>query len=84
MADLLKLKGADAAIVCVDGDYEATSVFSNLTNYWPLVARGGIMFGDDFIADWPGVVRAVQLFAEKIGVRPEVSVNKWILRKGAQ
>jgi hypothetical protein len=70
-------------LVYIDGDHEATAVFADLTNYWPLVAPGGVMFGDDFIADWPGVVRAVQLFAEKVGLRPEVSANKWILRKSA-
>ena len=50
-------------------------------NYWPLVAPGGVMFGDDFVAEWPGVVQAVKLFASKLGVQPELMGEKWILRK---
>jgi len=81
-ARLLEELKLQAQLVYIDADHEATSVYNDLTNYWPLVAPGGTMFGDDFIADWPGVVRAVQMFAAKLGVQPEIDGNKWIIRKG--
>lgn len=80
-ARLLAHLGLRPDLIYIDADHEATSVYSDLTNYWPLLAPGGVVFGDDFIADWPGVVRAVEMFASKLGQKPEIDGIKWILRK---
>ena len=73
--------GLAAELIYIDGDHEGTAVYADLMNYWPLLSPGGAMFGDDFVAEWPGVVQAVKLFASKLGVQPELMGEKWILRK---
>lgn len=77
LADL----GLKADMIYIDGDHEGTAVYTDLANYWPLLREGGIMFGDDFVAEWPGVVQAVRLFAEKLGTKPMLMGEKWAIRK---
>lgn len=80
-ARMIGALGLTAELIYIDGDHEGTAVYSDLINYWPLVAPGGVMFGDDFLAEWPGVVGAVRLFADKIGLPFELIGEKWIIRK---
>ncbi|MDA0240654.1 MAG: class I SAM-dependent methyltransferase [Proteobacteria bacterium] len=77
----LQEAGTQADLVYIDADHEAASVYLDISNYWQLVKPGGALFGDDYLGDWPGVVRAVQLFGEKISVEPEIFGEKWLLRK---
>jgi len=80
-AQMIGSLGLTAELIYIDGDHEGTAVYADLMNYWPLLTPGGVMFGDDFVAEWPGVVNAVKLFANKVGVQPELLGEKWIIRK---
>lgn len=49
--------GAD--MVFIDGDHLYESVRRDIEIWRPLVAKGGLMSGHDYMQYWPGVVRAV-------------------------
>ena len=54
-----------------------------MNDYWQLVRPGGVMFGDDYLGNWPGVVQAVKMFGEKIGMTPKIFEEKWVFQKEA-
>lgn len=82
-AAVLRHHGVLADIVYVDAAHEHDAVAADLAAYWPLVKPGGVMFGDDYTAGWPGVVSAVTEFAAARGLRVDVSGVLWTLRKAA-
>ncbi len=72
-----------ADLVYIDASHDADDVYSDLVNYWDLLRIHGVMFGDDWRAEWHGVISAVTRFArEKEGVANlELAGDKWVLRK---
>ena len=80
----LKENSVQAPLIYIDADHEAVNVYSDISNYWELVSPGGGLFGDDFVPAWPGVIRAVQMFAEKRELRLQTYGEKWLLRKDAE
>ena len=77
----LKQNSVQAPLIYIDADHDAVNVYSDISNYWELVSPGGALFGDDFVSAWPGVARAVILFAEKKELRVQTYGEKWLLRK---
>ena len=80
----LKENSVQAPLIYIDADHDAVNVYSDISNYWELVSPGGALFGDDFVSAWPGVSRAVKLFAEKKELRLKTYGEKWLLRKDAE
>lgn len=79
---LLNAHGIKADLVYIDGSHEHFDPYEDMKAYWPLVAPGGIMFGDD--VNWPGVATSYYRFFLESGLpfRPEiVDKNFWIIRK---
>jgi hypothetical protein len=74
-------RNVQADLVYIDASHEEEDVCADLEAYWPALREGGVMFGDDFVADWPGVVRATREFAEKNGISLEEHDGFWVLRK---
>ena len=67
-----------ADLIYIDGSHDYEDVVADLKSYWPLVNDGGIMFGDDYNPEqWPGVVKAVDEFSDKI----KQEDGFWILTK---
>jgi len=64
-AALLKKKGIKAELIYIDGSHETLDVYNDLEAYWPLLAPGGIIFGDDW--GWESVSTAVKAFSAQIG-----------------
>ena len=54
------------ALVLIDASHEYEDVRADIAAWWPKVALGGTLAGDDY--DWPGVQRAVD---EAFGARVE-------------
>lgn len=71
----------NADLIYIDGSHEYEDCYNDLRAYWPLVAPGGVMFGDDF-RSFPGVFAAVIRFAheQNLGVKESADHNFWILR----
>lgn len=67
-----------ADLIYIDGSHDYEDVVADLQSYWPLVKDGGIMFGDDYNTGlWPGVVKAVDEFSDRI----KIEDGFWILNK---
>ena len=58
--------------------HEEQAVYRDLSNYWSLLAAGGVILGDDF-AKYPGVRRAAQRFAQVSGARSQDLGDKFVL-----
>ncbi|HEX3862567.1 MAG TPA: class I SAM-dependent methyltransferase [Stellaceae bacterium] len=67
-------------LIYLDASHDYEDVVADVAAYWPLVAPGGALFGDDFTQGWPGVVRAVSEFSETLGIAAAVDGDKWVLR----
>jgi predicted O-methyltransferase YrrM len=80
-ARILSRLGLVPDLVYIDGAHDAISVYSDISAHWPLLRPGGVMFGDDYLGDWMGVVTAVNRFADKLGQKPQIVGEKWILQK---
>lgn len=71
-----------ADLIYVDASHEYADVDADVRTYWACLRPGGVMFGDDFTDNWPGVKKAVLEFAYANGAALEVRDNNfWILRK---
>lgn len=49
----LAQQGIRAEMIYIDGSHDEPDVRADLDNYWPLLADGGYLFGDDI--NWPSV-----------------------------
>jgi hypothetical protein len=73
---------ADA--IYIDAGHEYEDVLADIKGFWKLVKPGGVMFGDDYILGWIGVVRAVHDFADEHGLAVNSSFyHKWLFEKHA-
>ncbi|WOO39842.1 class I SAM-dependent methyltransferase [Rubellicoccus peritrichatus] len=77
----LKKRNITSKLIYIDGSHEEADVYADLTAYWPLLEVGGVIFGDDYDAFWPGVIISVNRFAVENGLEAEVGDGFWQLRK---
>lgn len=63
---VLKHYGVRADMVYLDASHDYDSVFKDLVNWYDILKKGGIIFGDDYgnTVAWPGVKSAVDDFAQ--------------------
>lgn len=79
-ARLLAKQGVVADLCYVDGSHEINDVYADLQAYWPLVRKGGVMFGDDLA--FPGVMLDTNRFCIERGLKMTVeSDNFWVITK---
>ena len=69
-----------AQLIYIDADHTCEGCYADLCSYWPLVTKGGIMWGDDYRM-FPGVFAAVDHFAKERGLAVEERAPHWIIRK---
>ena len=71
-----------AQMIYIDASHEEDDVYRDLNNYYELLENNGILFGDDYQKDWPGVINSVNRFAEEKNLPLEIiSNNFWVLKK---
>lgn len=80
-AAVLAEKGLRPELIYIDAAHDEAAVWRDLSNYWPLLAPGGVLLGDDF-ANYPGVRRAAMRFALEHGLTLEDCGDKFVLRAG--
>lgn len=79
-ARLLRSKGVVADLIYIDGSHEWPDAYLDMEEYWKLLRRGGIMFGDDI--RFPGVGRSVMHFDSVMGTDADIVDNNfWVIRK---
>ena len=80
-AVILTNRGISAKLIHIDAAHEYDSVMRDIKLYWSLLEPGGCLIGDDYLAMWPGVVRAADEFAESIRQPLIISHPKWLIKK---
>lgn len=77
-----KYHNITAQMIYIDASHEEDDVYRDLNNYYELLENNGILFGDDYQKDWPGVINSVNRFAEEKNLPLEIiSNNFWVLKK---
>jgi predicted O-methyltransferase YrrM len=79
-------KFADNSVeaVFIDASHDHGNVIKDIEAWYPKVAPGGILGGHDHIDSWPGVITAVQEFAERYAYKDEIQFSDssvWYIRK---
>lgn len=74
-------KQIQADLIYLDAGHSYEEVLRELHAYWELLNPGGALMGDDFVATWPGVIRAVTEFASIIKVPGQHYKGKFIFTK---
>lgn len=80
-ARLLRGLGVEADVIYVDAAHEEEELALDLMLFWRVLRPGGVMFGDDYVPRWPGVVRAVDRFVGGHALQLEVDREKWLVPK---
>ncbi len=65
-AEILEKRGIKAELIYIDASHTKRSVMTDLESYWPLLAKGGVIFGHDI--DWKPVEEGVQQFCAEHGL----------------
>jgi hypothetical protein len=78
-AQWLSMRSVRAELIYLDGSHEEEDVFADLSDYWDLLAPGGIVFGDDYC--WTGVKMAVDRFSAVRRLELRHLEDKWLLHK---
>jgi hypothetical protein len=80
-ADVLSYYNIKADVMYIDGSHEYQAVKMDLETFRPLLKPGGIMWGDDYSSNWPGVKKAVDEFALQENLRLTVIGDNWIIKE---
>ena len=78
---ILQSRGIAPQIVHVDAAHEYPEVIRDLEDYWNILDDGGYIIGDDYAADWPGVIQAADEFSAKVQRTLLIEYPKYILKK---
>jgi hypothetical protein len=65
----------------VDAAHDYNSVMKDLNAWWPKIKIGGEIGGDDYSAEWPEVIDAVNKFFHNKNISVEVFGRCWIVKK---
>jgi len=71
-AELLAACGITLDMIHLDAGHDASSVFSDLSAWWPRLTEGGVLAGDNYFdgGAWPGVKQAFADFFGPLGMLP--------------
>jgi len=77
----LQNKKISADLVYLDASHDEDDVYADLQTYWPLLKPGGVMLGDDWSAQWHGVICAANKFAREKNLTLQTAGEKWFVQK---
>ena len=80
-AELLTKFEVQADLIYVDGGHSEYEVYGDLVHYWSILRPGGILFGDDYLTERIGVIRAVDRFVHEQSLPLETDTGKWFVVK---
>ncbi|HXX84128.1 MAG TPA: hypothetical protein VEN29_09110 [Casimicrobiaceae bacterium] len=70
-------------VINIDTQHGEDEVSRDIRRCFELLRPGGTMFGDDYAAEEPGVIKAVNRFAADHGLCLSVAREKWAVQKPA-
>jgi predicted O-methyltransferase YrrM len=69
--------------IFIDAGHDEDDVTIDLNVWYPLLAPGAIMAGDDWSPMWPGVEAAVTKFCAPRNLKPQIVGPNWMIQKPA-
>jgi len=78
--NFLKSNKVKPDLIYIDASHDEADVYLDICNYYELLDKGGILFGDDYTT-WAGVKAAVNNFKKEKNVKVDVVGKSWIIRK---
>ena len=66
-------------LVYIDGAHEYEAVLADIEFWYANLNAGGVLCGDDYLPEFPGVVRAVKEFADKHELAIRRYCKMWLL-----
>ena len=66
-----------ADLIYIDGSHEEDDVYMDLKYYFPLLSKGGVIFGDDYTQFWPGLKKDVDKFAKENSLSVKTTSRFW-------
>jgi len=66
----------------IDGNHEYKNVLDDISNYFRLITKGGVIGGHDFNGDYQGVCRAVIEFSQNLKLKLYTKKYDWWIVKG--
>lgn len=69
-----------ADLVYLDAGHTQVEVRTDLELYSKLLRPGGVLLGDDYLPEWPGVIAAAQGFGSRHGLALEQRQEKFLFR----
>ena len=84
-AIVVRMIGVTPGVIHLDGGHDYDSVIADLRAWWPVLAPGGILVGDDYYDDgrWPTVKKAFDEFFGALELKLEYDSGKCRIRKPA-
>lgn len=79
-ARILRAQGVAADLIYVDAGHDYLECYSDLVNYTPLLAKGGVMIADDY-SGFSGVRGAVERFCVEAGMLCEIVYGQAVMRQ---
>ena len=67
-AKILARSGVRANVIHVDAAHEYEEVIRDITDYWAILAPGGVLICDDYHERRPGMVKAAGEFSYGTGI----------------
>ena len=68
-------------MIYVDAHHDEEEVLGDLRRAWELLRPGGMIFGDDYTGEEPGVLKAVNRFVAEKAVYLSTLREKWGCQK---
>lgn len=78
-AEVFHRLGLEPDLIYLDASHLERDVYADLVDYYKLRHTGSVMFGHDYGAHAPGVIKALTRFSLDLGVQYHVENGFWIL-----
>lgn len=76
-AELFQTLNVEIDLIYLDAGHRYREVYADLQDWWPLTKKA--LIGDDYSSQWPGVIQAVNQFANENDLKINLLDSKFIL-----
>jgi predicted O-methyltransferase YrrM len=77
----LQSNNINPQMIYIDASHEEDDVYKDIKNYFSVLSKGGVIFGDDYNS-WVGVRNASNRFRDEMNIHMDiVEDNFWVIKK---